>query len=282
MKTATDIDLRVSAIDASWRPVNEQYALYLIVSARQITGVIYHIPKKKFVYLKHFVSSEKWQWTKNFIAQAFPFEYPAHTKIFIESNTSMLIPGFANQPSSKEKLFSLSHKLNDKKLFSNPMKKLDASLVYTLGNDELNWVYQNFVDAEVLNYATPWLEMLINQYKGEKEPRMHIDFTEGAMQIAAFNDGELVLFNSFNAKTPEDKLYYALFVSEQLKFNPKKDSYYFSGAINRNDEIHIMLRSYLRESKMQGRPSIYNYSLPFHGIGEHQFFKAYCTPLCAL
>lgn len=64
--------------------------------------------------------------------------------------------------------------------------------------------------------------------------------------LVVVKNGKLLLGNSFTFETPEDFVYYILFVAEQLKLDPEKFSLEFSGNISELSEHFLLCCNYIR------------------------------------
>jgi hypothetical protein len=64
--------------------------------------------------------------------------------------------------------------------------------------------------------------------------------------IIVMKNGELILCNTYEYRTPEDFIYYILFCLEQLKLNPDTIEFVASGNINQDDDLYTILYTYIR------------------------------------
>ena len=61
---------------------------------------------------------------------------------------------------------------------------------------------------------------------------------------------QLILFNSFQYKTPEDFIYYILFTCEQLQLNPETIPVQFLGAISEESDAFKIAYKYIRNCSL--------------------------------
>ena len=57
---------------------------------------------------------------------------------------------------------------------------------------------------------------------------------------------KLILYNSFEYKTPQDFIYYILFTAEQLQLNPENFVLKLIGKIDETDELFKICYKYIR------------------------------------
>ena len=60
---------------------------------------------------------------------------------------------------------------------------------------------------------------LLDASKNNDNKKMIVHFNPGHFEIIVIQNQKLLLFNSFEYKTPEDFIYYLLFTAEQLNMN---------------------------------------------------------------
>ncbi|MDQ3073580.1 MAG: DUF3822 family protein [Bacteroidota bacterium] len=207
----------------------------------------------------------------------------ARVHAFAAGTKSMLVPESLYSADNEEGLFRLHHRLDDKEhLYFARVKGLDARLIYAVHDDFREGLDRLGVGASLNHHSLPWLEGVLSASREDKTPHLHFDICEGSMQVAAFIDGKLVLFNIYVCDKPEDVLYFLLFVSEQLSISPQRDAYRAGGLIEKGGELHLLLQKYIRHVTFHARPEPQQYSLPVRNLTEHLYFKAFSSPLCVL
>ncbi len=65
-------------------------------------------------------------------------------------------------------------------------------------------------------------------------------------EVFVLNNSGLQLFNVFDYNTPEDFIYYVLFVFEQLSLDTEKTEVVLSGLIDLDNELYAILYTYIR------------------------------------
>ncbi len=109
-----------------------------------------------------------------------------------------------------------------------------------------NYFYDRYGEFTFHHASSIWIEKTIKQANLDINPSMHVYIHENQMDVVVLENKNLLLFNSFAVTTPEDIIYYILFVAEQLTLNPEQFKLYLSGNINENDEIFKWCFTYVR------------------------------------
>jgi hypothetical protein len=75
---------------------------------------------------------------------------------------------------------------------------------------------------------------------------MFVHMNENHFEIIVVQNQKLLLFNSFEYKTPEDFIYYILFTAEQLQLNPENFNLELLGNIQEDDVYYKIAYQYIR------------------------------------
>lgn len=87
---------------------------------------------------------------------------------------------------------------------------------------------------------------LLDASKNIDDKKMFVHFQPNHFEIIVVQNQKLLLFNSFEYKTPEDLIYYLLFTAEQLLLNPESFNLEFLGNINEESEFFKIAYKYIR------------------------------------
>lgn len=154
-------------------------------------------------------------------------------------------------PLFDEKMASEYLKLNSKILANDfvaydSLENNDLTIVYIPYVNINNYLFERFGNFKYFHSTTLLLKYILNIEKHSKKPKIHINVDVDLFDIIIINEGELLLCNTYEFKTPEDFIYYVLFCLEQLKFNPETIECILSGHINSSDSNYNILYTYIR------------------------------------
>ena len=82
--------------------------------------------------------------------------------------------------------------------------------------------------------------------KNKDDKKMFVHINTGHFEIIVVQNQKLILFNSFDYKTPEDFLYYILFTAEQLNLNPENFPLELIGNIDAESDYFKIAYQYIR------------------------------------
>ncbi|PRY15442.1 uncharacterized protein DUF3822 [Pontibacter ummariensis] len=98
--------------------------------------------------------------------------------------------------------------------------------------------------------------------------------------ILVVGQNGLEFCNVFQYHTPEDFIYYIVFVMQEQKMDPEQETITVWGDITHDSSLFHMLQRYIRYIKLGKKPTDVDYSYKFHDLFEHRYFELYSLHLC--
>ena len=138
------------------------------------------------------------------------------------------------------------------KVFETDFFTFDTLDKYEMNNVYIPYVNMNnfFIDQygsfEYKHANSILVSKLLDISKNNEEPKMFVHISESHFEIIVVQNQRLQLYNSFEYKTPEDFIYYILFIAEQLQLNPEYFKLEFLGAIVETDSLFHIAYKYIR------------------------------------
>jgi len=94
--------------------------------------------------------------------------------------------------------------------------------------------------------ATILVSRLLERSKNIDDKKMFVHMATNHFEIVVVQNQHLLLYNTFEYKTPEDLIYYLLFTAEQLNLNPEFFKLEFLGNIAEEDAFFKIAYKYIR------------------------------------
>ncbi len=138
------------------------------------------------------------------------------------------------------------------KVFETDFFTFDTLDKYEMNNVYIPYVNMNnfFIDkygAFEYHHANSILvSKLLDLSKNNEEQKMFVHLTENHFEIVVVQNQKLLLFNTFEYKTPEDFIYYILFTAEQLQLNPEHFKLELLGNVTEFDAFYHIAYKYIR------------------------------------
>ena len=125
-----------------------------------------------------------------------------------------------------------------------------------------NYIYEKFGAFNYKHFSTVLIENLLLEEKNNTNAKMFVHVETTHFEIIVVQQGQLVLYNSFEFKTKEDFIYYILFTAEQLNLTPDTLQLVLLGLINANDTLYNIAYKYIRHVHIYNKTHKYKYSTP--------------------
>jgi len=196
-------------------------------------------------------------------------------KIYFENEFSALIPASLYNENDKGLYANFNYTIPEGHFCkSDYIKSMDAYLVYTIPEKLLKKFQQLFSDFDIFSSSANIIESLILQYKNAgSDKKMFVNVRTTFIDIIVLEKNKVQFFNSFQYHTPDDFIYFIIFVIEQLNLNPETINLIFSGMINKNSSLFENVYQYVRNLSFQKIPSVHKYSYIFSELPAHYYYS---------
>ncbi|MBC6989315.1 DUF3822 family protein [Hymenobacter sp. BT491] len=143
-----------------------------------------------------------------------------------------------------------------------------------------DWFQHTYPAGKVLHQSSSLLEGVIHQTEQSAPRRLYLSISNQELTILAIRDKRPEFCNVFPFATPEDLIYYAILVMQELQLNPDQDTVVVWGDIMHDSELFTILRKYIRNIRFGNRPFDLSYSYRLNDVFEYRFFELYALHLC--
>lgn len=138
------------------------------------------------------------------------------------------------------------------KVFKTDFFTFDKIISYEINNVYVPFMHINnfLIDKygifEYKNTNSILVKKLLDNSKNRDEKQIFIHIQNNHFEIVVLNKQKLLLFNSFEYKTPEDFIYYVLFTIEQLQLNPETIPLFLLGDVTESTPCYTIVYKYIR------------------------------------
>lgn len=167
--------------------------------------------------------------------------------LLYQTNTYTLVPSplFNENKASEYLKFTVKILATDYVAYDE-VKNSQITVVYIPYVNINNYFFENYGTFEYYHNTTLLLEKLTQVEKFSNTTNAYINVEKNFFDILIFKKGQLVLCNTFEYHTPEDFIYYILFVFEQLKLDPNKTPCILLGELSEKDELYNITYTYIK------------------------------------
>ena len=267
----TTINKIISRIDDSFSELNAgNYEFTIIPGERSTSCSIFDQVKKKFILLESYGNSLA------DLGNVVPLlRLPYHdTRIIIENNKSTLIPEPLFDPQEISSYLPLTVEMTEhERYFHDRLDQLEIINIYSMTEKAAGDIDLVFPDQRRSHISTVLIESIWMNYKNRLTgSRLFIYIRNEDFNLLIFDKNQLIYSNAFHFRTPEDFIYFVIFVMEQLDLNPEEVPVTLLGMIDRDSVLFELLYRYVRNIDFAARKESEEFSYVFNDLPEHQYY----------
>jgi len=203
-------------------------------------------------------------------------------KIIYSDSKVTLIPAPLFEEKEKNTYLNFTENISEGfEINFDKLSNIDAYSVYAIPICIKNKLLEIFSKHRLYHYSGSLLENLLIQFKRQDaEKNIFLNVQSSHFEIIVLEGRKLLFYNSFSYKTPEEFIYFILFVFEQLNLNPENVELTVLGELSQEGPLYEILFKYIRNIKFMTRNDSFKYSEAFQKIPAHYFYNLLNLSLC--
>lgn len=155
---------------------------------------------------------------------------------------------------------------------------LSIANVYSISASLTRLFEEKFSNTTCVHSASALISQLVKTNSNEGESKLFAYVQPGLLQLILLKNGRLQFFNSFAYTTPEDFIFYILYVCQHLQLEPETISLTLLGEIVKDSVLYEFTYKYVRNVTFGARPSELiiqdDYKIP-----DHFYYNLFCMGL---
>ena len=208
----------------------------------------------------------------------------AGTRVLFEQGKSTLVPDALFAEDSKKAIFDFNvanGRAQEAEIKYDRIRSVNAYNLYRLPAEMHAFMMKYFPDAKIFHHSTALITSLIQKYRNtDTTNRLFVNTAASHIDILRIKDKKLDYYNSFRFNTPEDFMYYLVFVVEQLGLNPESVDVVLMGEVEKQSPLVDLIRKYIRNVHYAERNSDFSYSFVFEQLPGHYYYNLLNASLC--
>ena len=265
----------------------ERYNLFIFVSQDEISFAVADRKSRTFVALESWSNTEADLFSETSLNSLREistlikgFEYSRIVCCTGFLNAS-LVPKPLFEPAAATDQFQFANKnLPGNKFMIDELNQLEAANIFTIPDYVYKTITSWFNNAEFHHSSTAVIEYLLTANRNLKEELITAIVHRNFIEIVVTKGRQLVLYNHFRYDTPEELVYYLLFVCEQLHLNPDHVLLKYTGEIQPSDAAFQLSTKYIRNCSLATRPEIHEYAAAFNQLPGQYHFNLFSEVIC--
>jgi hypothetical protein len=208
-------------------------------------------------------------------------KYPS-VVVGIDTPWHTLVPAPLTDTELLHEILAFNHRLPPGCRFaSDPVEEIDAFNVYGFmpGLDE---TIKHYLEGSAMIHRSSALVKAFCQHHriNPDSSCLYLNIGEHLVDLACFDAGRPLFYNSFNVQNKEDILYYTLYAMGQLKLRGDSACLALSGAVDTGSDTYRMLEQYVRTIEFLDRPLSFNYGPLISQLPAHRYLELFALALC--
>ncbi|CAN5909601.1 DUF3822 family protein [soil metagenome] len=270
----------------------DQYNLYLTVGPKTVRIAVADTVRNKFLALLNYETEATLSWPE--WAEQLDLIYEQHknlsqphwksVRIALKNQDFTLIPPTLFDEKEAATYLRLHTALDEQEETVFYYRHPNLELVNIFGATTLvvDFLHAKYPHRPVrlIHQTSALIEGMLHQHERSSAKKAGLFVEQHSLTVVVVRDGGLEFCNIFHYTTPEDFIYFAIFVMQEQKLNPDVDPVTVWGDLTHASELFNMLRKYIRHVKLGKKLSDIAFSYKFDELFDHRFFDVYSIHLC--
>ncbi len=159
-------------------------------------------------------------------------------------------------------------------VLTDAMKNLEAVNVYSMPMVLHEGLLQLLPDAHFQHAITNLAESQLVRFSATlPDTKILLNADHRFFDMLVYRGRGLIFCNSFDFSGAEDVAYYALFVMEQLRLDPRENQVLLSGLLKKPSEVEALLSRYMANVRFISANPQWKYSYVFDDLAPHYHYN---------
>ena len=195
-----------------------------------------------------------------------------------------LVPETLFDPAHQSDYLNLHSELNEQEdvVLYHKHTGLDVVNIFAVEGVIFRMVESLFPERPVqfVHLTSTLIGSILHQFGRSQERNLAIYVERNFVTVLVVSERGLEFCNIFHYLSPEDFIYYIIFVMQEQKMNPEQGTITVWGDMTHDSGLFSFLQKYIRHVRFGKKPLDVEYSYKFHDLFEHRYFEIYSLHLC--
>lgn len=171
--------------------------------------------------------------------------HSSQTTLYSTTSKFTLIPSlFFDQKNINDLHHNVFELSPDESIQSKFIPEIDSYIIFPVRTQLKNKLQTKIGHIDFHHHFASLISTYHLYYIQENENSAFIQMHSNTFSLCLFEGKKMVLFNSFDFKTPEDIIYYTYYSIEQFNFSPAKTLIHIGGLYDRKPEVISTLQRF--------------------------------------
>jgi hypothetical protein len=270
----------------------EHYHLYLSIGKQTMRAAVADAGRNKFLVLEEYELSNIFtplqaaQQVQE-ILKTHPFLGLGGWKVIrvaIKNQSFTLVPQTLFEPRAAADYLRLNCPLDTyhEEVLTYHHPSIEAVSIFANDKYLINVLKETYPEKQIgyVHQTSALISALLHYGERNGQMKVYANVEKNNLTVLIIRDGSLIFCNTFHFNTPEDFMYFLVFVMQEQKLNPDKDPVLIWGDITHDSALFTLMRKYIRHVQFGGRVTGVAYSYKLEEQFEHRFLDVYSLHFC--
>lgn len=268
-------------IDKSFDYINvEKYQLSLQVFLKGFSFSVLDREKNKFVALGHYTFSRvlSYRTLVKLVDETIANEPLlqcnfSHVKLMFATANYTFVPSAFYSEDTKNVFYCFNQDLQaGEELLANYIFGNASNVIFSIPAVVTSFFKSKYPTVKIYHQSVPFIEELTLKSKLDTpDKRVFINVFSSMFDFVFVENGEVLLYNTFNYKSINDFNYFFLNAIDNLKLSPLTTQLYLCGNVTSDSEIIESLKEYIKNINYFVMPTHFEYAYGFNDVPAHFF-----------
>ncbi|NDK56407.1 DUF3822 family protein [Pontibacter fetidus] len=266
--------------------------LYVSITRKSIRLAVADVERNKFVVLEDYelitvFTPEQAAAQLQLIARENPLLQEQSWKtvrVAVSNQHFTLVPETLYDPAHQQDYLRLHSNLNPQldDVLSYRHSSLEAVNIFAVERVIKDTLQEIFPERTIqfVHQTSSLIKSILHQTGRSAARSMYVFVERSYVTILVVDAHGLQFCNIFQYQSPEDFIYYIIFVMQEQKMNPEQETITVWGDITHDATLFTIMQKYIRQVKFGKKPQDIGYSYKFDDLFEHRYFELYSLHLC--
>jgi hypothetical protein len=203
-------------------------------------------------------------------------------KLSFKTRNFTLVPASLFDKEHAADYLLLNSEINStENIYYYQQSSMEAVNVFSAEKKIAEWFINAYPSRSIkfLHHTCSFLEgNLHKDNKGQKS--LYLNIEKNLFTATVVQNKTVEFCNSFNYTSPEDFVYFVMYIFDQMKLNPEATPVVIWGEIDSSSLIYHKLYKYIRFLSLGERPKGLKFSYQFDECFDHRYFDLFTIHFC--
>ncbi len=263
------------------------YYLDLLFSSHEFSFIVTDSRDQKVLCIEHYTFPEVFSVEQQLSHLSILYQehifltagYWKQISLCVQNDKFSLIPSILFNPQDIKAYLKLNADTqNDDVLISDFIEENNSYNCFAVDKSIENWFSKSYYGKEIkiTHHLSSFIRGIeVQHHLSNEEETVYLNISAKSVTIGVISNRKLVFANVFQYASPDDLLYYLMFVLNEFSLDPNQVLVTIWGEIDQTSMEFAKLYRYIRYLQFGKRPQFFNFSYVFDELFDHQSFDLY-------